>query len=90
MLTGHLDHVTGVAYHPDGQHLASSSKDGVVCLWATQLPPPREEDELLLHKAAVTQICYSPEGDRAASCSASSGDETSLTPPPLPRPPAWI
>jgi WD40 repeat protein len=75
-LAGHLDWVQSVAFSPDGQVLASGSKDRTIMLWdvsaalstgvATGQPlgPPLTE-----HVAGVRSVAFSPDGRLLASAS---------------------
>ena len=64
-LTGHTEEVSSVAFSPDGQTLASGSKDNTVRLW-------RVSDGALLqtltgHSRAVWSVAFSPDGQTLAS-----------------------
>jgi WD40 repeat protein/tRNA A-37 threonylcarbamoyl transferase component Bud32 len=58
---GHREEVTGVAFSPDGTHLASSSRDGTVKLWG--LPPQPDTLPLRPH-APVESVAFSPDRRR--------------------------
>src|SRR5205085_917457 len=55
----------GIAYHPSGLVLASTSLDHSVCLWDTQTLDILAE--LRGHDAALSAIAYSPDGKWLAS-----------------------
>ncbi|MDZ7992280.1 MAG: eIF2A-related protein [Nostoc sp. EfeVER01] len=62
---GHKDGLTCVAVSPDGNLIASSSKDGTVRLWDTQGNPigkPIQE-----HQGSVCAVAFSPDGTFIAS-----------------------
>jgi WD40 repeat protein/tetratricopeptide (TPR) repeat protein len=65
-LEGHTDIVWGVTFSPDGQLLASGSRDQTVKLW-------RPDGTLLQilkgHTGAVTCVSFSPDGQTLASAS---------------------
>src|SRR5262249_25535854 len=63
-LKGHTEEVTSVAYSPDGQRLATGSRDRTVKIWDA-----RTGQELLAlrgHKDGVLSVCFSPDGLRLA------------------------
>lgn len=62
-LEGHTDAVHALAFSPDGELLASGSKDGHVLLW----PPGGEATELHCHGDAVEAIVFSPDGHYLAT-----------------------
>jgi WD40 repeat protein/serine/threonine protein kinase len=83
-LRGHTDSVSGVAFSPDGLHLASASHDRTVLVWdltpGIVLGVPRGEDPartpsgrpvrtLTGHTDVVYGLAYSPDGDRLATAS---------------------
>ncbi len=55
----------GVAYSPDGSHLALTCADGTVRLW--EAPTGREVRTLTGHSGSVTSVAFSPDGARLAS-----------------------
>ncbi|MGM3306603.1 DnaJ domain-containing protein [Anabaena sp. WFMT] len=56
-LTGHLKAVLSVAIHPNGNTLASSSKDGIIKLWNLQT------GELLETFSGFSPLIFSSDGD---------------------------
>src|SRR5262249_44614214 len=65
--TAHRAVVTAVAFHPNGNEVASASADMTTRLW--DLATGKEWVPLRGH-AAVTGLAYSPDGQRLATCSA--------------------
>jgi WD40 repeat protein len=70
-LTGHTNQVYSVAFSPDGQTLASASRDNTIILWdladaahPVQLGPP-----LTGHTDEVFSVAFSPDGQTLASAS---------------------
>src|SRR5262245_5407947 len=62
-LEGHAEAVHALAFSPDGELLASGSKDGRVLLW----PPGGEATELHSHGDAVEAVAFSPDARYLAS-----------------------
>jgi WD40 repeat protein/tetratricopeptide (TPR) repeat protein len=65
-LEGHTDIVWGVTFSPDGQTLASGSRDRTVKIWH---PDGTLLQTLKGHTDAVTSVSFSPDGQTLASAS---------------------
>jgi WD40 repeat protein/transcriptional regulator with XRE-family HTH domain len=63
-LSGHTGEVWGIAYHPDGTQLATSSSDGTIKLWDSN---SGRELLTLTDDGPVLFIDYNPDGTRLAS-----------------------
>lgn len=66
---GHTGWVTSVAFHPNGQLLASASSDGTIQIWNV-LTGQRIGDPLRGHARSVYAVAFSPDGKILASSSA--------------------
>ncbi|MBC8229288.1 sigma-70 family RNA polymerase sigma factor [bacterium] len=66
ILKGHKDAVTRIAFSPDGQLLASSSRDSTIRLWDIATG---EFSILSGHKDAVGKVAFSPDGKWLVSSS---------------------
>jgi WD40 repeat protein len=71
-LVGDQKGTTALAFSPDGRHLVSGSKDGVVRLWDVSSGARRE---LRGHAGAVLGVAFAPDGRTLTSASA---DTTAL------------
>ncbi|MCI0464303.1 MAG: PQQ-binding-like beta-propeller repeat protein [Gemmataceae bacterium] len=71
-LVGNQKGTTALAFSPDGRHLVSGSKDGVVRLWDVSSGTWRE---LRGHAGAVLGVAFAPDGRTLASAGA---DTTAL------------
>jgi WD40 repeat protein len=67
-LPGHASAVTGLAFHPSGTVLASSSKDRTIRLWNPANPQPLKVLEG--HSAWVEGVTFIHQGTRLASVGA--------------------
>ena len=65
-LEGHGDVVWGVSFSPDGQTLASASRDQTVKLWRKD---GKELQTLHAHRGSVASVAFSPDGQLIASAS---------------------
>ena len=64
-LSGHTNHVNSVAFSPDGNTIASGSKDGTIRLWDTQTG--NHIRTLEGHRAWFHSVSFSPDGNTIAS-----------------------
>jgi WD40 repeat protein len=70
-LPGHTDYIFGMAFSPDGRHLASASW-GEVLVWDVQTPE-KTPTRLGGHAGAVWSVAFSPDGQRLAAASGYKG-----------------
>ena len=61
---GHTDLVTGVAWHPDGDLIATASVDGTCIIWN-----PHTGEKITSHIGLVTRVAWHPDGDLIATTS---------------------
>ena len=66
-LTGHADAVSAVRYSPDGRHIASGSKDGVLVLWNAETG--QIATRFAKHPQEIRSIAFAPTQDLLASAS---------------------
>jgi WD40 repeat protein len=64
-LVGHEGEVISVTYSPDGEYIASGSRDGTVEIW--RVATGEEVRTLGGHTDVVTSVSYSPNGEYIAS-----------------------
>ncbi|KAL4767498.1 hypothetical protein BDW60DRAFT_147648 [Aspergillus nidulans var. acristatus] len=67
VLDGHRGSVYAVALSPDGQTIASASKDTTICLWDTATGAVNQT--LAGHGGPVNTVVFSPDGQMVASAS---------------------
>ena len=71
LFCGHTAAVTKVEWSPNGQLIASASRDGTVRIWDVETGTPGEV--LIGHKSEVHAVGWHPDGERLASAD-SKGD----------------
>ena len=71
-LKGHSDHVSTVAFSPDGKTLASGSSDNTIILWDVASGRPIGQP-LRGYNSSIYSVAFSPDGKTLAS---GSGDNT--------------
>jgi hypothetical protein len=81
-LRGHASQLTQVEFSPDGQRLATASRDGTVVLWDAQ--GGQELLSLTAHRASPAAVAFSPDGSHLAI--ASNGVLRILDAAPVPVP----
>jgi WD40 repeat protein/serine/threonine protein kinase/tetratricopeptide (TPR) repeat protein len=67
-LIGHTSWLTCVAFHPQGEQLASGDRDGLAIMW--DLKSRRMRATLKGHTAPVLAVAYSPDGRTLATAGA--------------------
>jgi WD40 repeat protein/serine/threonine protein kinase len=68
LLHGHTDSLTSVVFSPDGQYVATGSRDCTARLW--ELKNATSVQTLKGHAGDVTNLAFSPDGRRLATASA--------------------
>jgi WD40 repeat protein len=63
--TGHMDHVTSIAFSPDGHTALSGSYDKTLKLW--EVPTGKELRTFTGHADQVLSVAFSPDGRTALS-----------------------
>ena len=66
-LSGHTNGVYGVAFSPDGTHLATASRDKTAKVW--EVSSGREVGTLSGHTNTVLGVAFSPDGTRLVTVS---------------------
>jgi WD40 repeat protein len=84
VLVGHTRPASSVAFHPDGQLLASASQDGSIILWDVETQQ-QIGSPLRGHGAPVNAVAFSPDGRWLAS----GGDDNTVILWPM-TPDAWV
>ncbi|MFM6783245.1 MAG: WD40 repeat domain-containing protein, partial [Dolichospermum sp.] len=69
--SGHSDHISSLAFSPNGQILASASKDKTLKIWT--IDSGEEISSIKYHDAVINSIAFSPDGKVLA---AGSEDKT--------------
>ncbi len=72
----HADMATAVAFHPNGERLASASLDGQIWLWDLTASPP-VSTSLTTSNVLVVDLDFSPDGGRLAVAGALEDDDHS-------------
>ncbi|KIJ05887.1 hypothetical protein PAXINDRAFT_140991, partial [Paxillus involutus ATCC 200175] len=67
VLKGHTDRVRSLAFSPDSARLVSGSRDKTLIVWSTTTGE-RLLGPLIGHTNTVGCACFSPNGDKIASC----------------------
>jgi WD40 repeat protein len=64
-LTGHAGRISSVAFSPDGNFLATGSRDNSIRVWDMQTGTAVQT--LIGHKGGVTSVMFAPDGKQLAS-----------------------
>jgi WD40 repeat protein/tRNA A-37 threonylcarbamoyl transferase component Bud32 len=62
VVPGHLNEIWALALAPDGQTLASGSKDGTIKLWSTSTFQERVHQKDQIEAKNIGQVAFSPDG----------------------------